>query len=382
MQCLDIIHPHFSLTEMKVLTHIFCIVALIAPEIVSACTGIGLTTKDGGAVIGRTLEFGAPPNSDVIVYPAGSNFQTKTPKGEGIKFTSKFGFCGATGFGDDTLILDGMNEKGLVVGLFYFPGYAEYAEATDENLAKGMGPETVPAWLLSNFATVEEVRKAIDQIAVLPVVLPALKEVPGIHLKVEDSSGECIVIEPRGGKMQISENPVRVLTNAPEFSWHLTNLNNYLNQTSEYPKNLEINGLQLSPIGMGAGMVGIPGDFTPPSRFVRMVFFSQSLSEQPDTTSAVAAIFHLLNNFDIPVGVARPPAGTAESDADFTPWAAVADTKEGKYYWRTFGDQNIRHIDLEKALADAGDSTRKVFMGAQDPVFQLQSTDYTDLLLK
>jgi choloylglycine hydrolase len=94
----------------------------------------------------------------------------------------------------------------------------------------------------------------------------------------------------------------------------------------------------------------------------------------------VAAIFHLLNNFDIPIGTAQPPAGTAESDSDFTPWAGVADTKEGKYYWRTFGDQNIRHIDLGQALAAVKKTPAKIFMGAQDPTYQLQSTVWTDQL--
>jgi len=365
---------------MKILAPFFYVVLIASLEIATACTGIGLTSKDGGVVVGRTLEFGAPPESFLIVYPAGSEFQGRTPTGKGLKFVSKYGFCGANGFGVDDLILDGMNEKGLVVGLFYFPGYAEYTQPTKENETKGMGPETVSAWLLGNFATVQEVINALDDIAVLPVELPALKEVPGAHFKVEDATGRCIVIEPRGGKLVVSENPVRVLTNAPEFSWHLTYLNNFLNQSAAYPKSIDLNGLKLSPFGMGAGMVGMPGDFTPPSRFVRMVFFSQSLAQQPDTSSAVAAIFHLLNNFDIPFGVARPPTGTAEGDSDFTPWAAVADTKEGKYYWRTFGDQNIRHIDLAKALANLGSAPGKVFMGAQKPVYQLQSSDTTDLI--
>jgi len=329
-----------------------------------ACTGIGLTAADGSVAVGRTLEFGAPPNSDVMVYPAGTDFTGKTPKGDGMKWSSKYGFCGANGFGDDTLILDGMNEKGLVVGLFYFPNYAQYAEASEENLAKpnAMGPETVGTYLLSTCATVEEAEAAVKDLTILPVELAALKEVPGVHFKVEDAKGNCIVIEPRGGELVVHENPVRVLTNAPEFTWQLTNLNNFLNMTPDYPANRKIGTLELSPFGMGAGMVGMSGDFTPPSRFVRMTFFSQALPQQPDATAAVAAIFHLLNNFDIPYGVAHPPAGTAEGDDDFTTWAAVGDTKNLVYYWRTFGNQIIQNIDLMKALEAAKDKPLSLFM--------------------
>ncbi len=342
-----------------------------------ACTGIGLTAADGSVAVGRTLEFGAPPESSVIVYPAGSEFQGQTPTGNGLKFTSKYAFVGANGFGVDDLILDGMNEKGLVVGLFYFPGYAKYQEPTAENQAKGIGPQQFGAWALGTCSSVEDVLSRINNIAVLPVVLPALKEVPGAHFKIEDASGKCFVIEPVDGKLQITENPVRVLTNAPEFSYHLTNLNNYLNQTPDYPEDRNINGLKLSPFGMGGGMVGIPGDYSPPSRFVRMVFFSAALPQQKDSPAAVAAIFHLLNNFDIPVGVAKPPAGTAEGDDDFTPWAAVADTKTLTYYYRTFGDMNIRHVNLKAALAANSKSPTSVFMGPQKPAFQFTSTDST-----
>jgi len=342
-----------------------------------ACTGIGLTAADGSVAVGRTLEFGAPPNSDLIVYPAGTEIQGKTPKGDGMKWTAKYGFCGADGFGDDTLMLDGLNEKGLVVGLFYFPNYAEYGELTEENTDRAMGPETVGTYLLSTCATVEDAKEAVKKIAVVPVVLPALEEVPGVHFKVEDAQGNCIVIEPRGGELVVHDNPVRVLTNAPEFSWQLTNLNNFLNLTPEYQKNRRIGSLELGPFGMGGGMVGIPGDFTPPSRFVRMTFFGQAIPQQADADAGVAAIFHLLNNFDIPYGVAHPPAGSAEGDDDYTPWAAVADIKNLKYYWRTFGNQTIQNVDLMKALETAGDKSVQIPMGPQAPEYELQSTDVT-----
>jgi len=344
-----------------------------------ACTGVGIQAEDGSMIVGRTLEFGTPTESSIVAIPAGTEMIGDTPKGQdtGLKFTTQYGFVGANGLGDKTLILDGVNEKGLVVGLFYFPDYAQYAEPTDENAAKGMGIETVGAWMLGSFATVEEVRDHVKDIAVLPVELPALKAVPGAHFRVVDAEGNCITIEPIGGELLVHDNPIRVLTNSPEFPWMLTNLNNYLNQTAQYPKNLDLNGLKLAPFGMGGGMVGIPGDFTPPSRFVRMTFFSQSLPKIPSAEGAIAAAFHLLNNFDLPVGVAQPPAGTAESDPDYTTWTGVADATNLRYYWKTFGDQNIKHVDLKTALEAAEKGPLELFMGSQKPVYKLQSTDVT-----
>lgn len=217
---------------------------LVADQPAPACTGGALIAKDGGVAVGRTLEFGEPLNSVLAVWPAGSGFTGLTPGGKnGLSWKSKYGFVGPTAATNNDMVLDGMNDQGLNVGLFYFPGYAQYAEATPENAAKGMAPAQVTAWILGNFATVAEVKENIGKIALLPVILDLIGIVPDLHIKVQDPSGECIVIEPRGGELVVHENPVRVLTNAPEFPWMLTNLNNYLNMSaSGMPGNWRVPG--------------------------------------------------------------------------------------------------------------------------------------------
>jgi choloylglycine hydrolase len=335
---------------------------------VSACTGGALTAKDGGTVVGRTLEFGVPLDSNLVVWPAGSSFRGTTATGNhGLAFTSKYGFIGMTAANLYDQIIDGMNEKGLNVGLFYFPGYAQYAEPTPENTAKGLSPGQVTTWILANFATVAEVRQHIDEIAALPVVIDILKMVPDVHLKVQDATGQAITIEPVAGQLKVFDNPVRVLTNAPGFDFHLTHLNNYLDITAGYPQSQAIGDLKLAPFGMGGGAVGLPGDFSPPSRFIRMVFFTQNVPEQPDTVAATATLFHLLNSFDIPVGSARPPAGTAEAMPDFTTWTAVSDLKKLQYHWKTYGHQTPRLVDLHQALKSAGHKMIHMSAGPQTP---------------
>ena len=352
----------------KILPAALALAALLfANQPALACTGGALVAKDGGVAVGRTLEFGEPLNSVLAVWPAGSEFTGETPTGKnGLKWTTKYGFAGPTAATHYDMLIDGINDQGLNVGLFYFPGYAQYAEATPENAAKGMAPAQVTAWLLGNFANVAEVRANIDKIALLPVVLDLIGIVPDMHIKVQDPSGECIVIEPRGGKLEVYENPVRVLTNAPEFPWMLTNLNNYLNMSAAYPADKKIGDLTLSPFGMGGGSRGLPGDFTPPSRFVRMAFYLQNALSQDTSSEAVGTMFHFLNNFDIPPGAAMPPAGTSEKFPDYTSWTAVSDLAKKQYHWKTFGNQNIRVIDLAQALQAAGDKMVTVEMGPQD----------------
>ncbi len=339
---------------------------LVANQPALACTGGALVAKDGSVAVGRTLEFGKPLDSVLAVWPAGSEFTGQTPTGKnGLSWKSKYGFVGPTAATNHDMLLDGLNDQGLNVGLFYFPGFAQYPEATPENTAKGMAPAQVTAWILGNFATVAEVKENIGKIAMLPVVLDLIGIVPDLHIKVQDPSGECIVIEPRGGELLVHENPVRVLTNSPEFPWMLTNLANYLNLTADYPANKKIGNLELSPFGMGGGSHGLPGDFSPPSRFVRMAFFLQNALPQASSSEAVGTMFHFLNNFDIPPGTAMPPAGTSEKYPDYTSWTTVSDLAKKHYHWKTYGNPNVRVIDLAQALQAAGDKMLTVEMGPQ-----------------
>jgi choloylglycine hydrolase len=306
-----------------------CVAASFLIQPASGCTGLGIEANDGGIVTGRTLEFGADPQSQIVVFPAGTEFVGTVPKGTGPQFKSKYGFAGANGFGVQNAMIDGLNEQGLSVGLFYFPGCAKYMEATPQNNAIGLAPWEFGTWVLASFSTVDEVKAAIAKIAVVPTFLETLKEVPPAHYKIQDAKGNCIVVEPTDGQLKVYNNPVWAMANSPEFPWHLTNLNNYLDLTPVYPAGKAIRGHNLAPFGMGGGLVGLPGDFTPPSRFIRIATYLQNLPPQETTAKAVKTAFHLLNNFDLPPGSNSPPSGTSESYSDYTSWTSVSDLGTG-----------------------------------------------------
>src|SRR5438067_3482337 len=141
-------------------------VALV--PVAQACTGIELTAKDGGVVAARTLEFGIDPKSEVMVVPAGTAITGTLPDGgKGISYVTKYGVAGANGFGQQ-VILDGINETGLYVGLFYFPGYARYADVTKDNASRAMGPHEYGLWLLGNFASIEVVAGNFEKVVLAP----------------------------------------------------------------------------------------------------------------------------------------------------------------------------------------------------------------------
>ncbi len=341
------------------------IIALAPPA--SACTGIRLIAADGAVVPGRTLEFGFDLQSNVVVIPKGTTITGSTPEGgKVISYTTKYGMLGANAVGLPDII-DGINDQGLYVGLFYFPGYAAYPDATPENIPHGMAPFEYGNWLLGNFASVEEVKANFDKIALLPVVLDAIKQAPPVHFVVHDRSGKSVVIEPVEGKLRIYDNPLGVITNAPDFPWHMTNLRNYVNLSVTNVPPVALSSIKFAQFGEGSGLHGLPGDYTPPSRMVRAVVFTQSAPQSATGPEAVLQAFHILNAFDIPVGAVRgdPQEG---AHADYTLWTSVADLKALKWYFRTFGDQSIRSVDLAAAMAAAGGKIAFISMESKQPI--------------
>ena len=341
--------------------------ALIFAPVAQACTGIRLIAKDGGVIAARTLEFGFDLHSEVMVIPAGTALTGSLPDGgKGISYKTKYGFLGANAEGL-TAIVDGINDRGLYVGLFYFPGYASYSDATKENAARAMASHEYANWLLGNFATIEEVKANFDKIVLVPVVVEAIEQAAPVHFVVYDRSGKSVVIEPLDKSLKIYDNPLGVVTNSPTFDWHMTNLRNYVNLTATNVPPIDLGGIKLAEFGQGSGLRGLPGDFTPPSRFVRAVAFSQSAVRSDTAAQAVLQAFHILNNFDIPYGAVRE-VDNGQIHAEATTWTSAADLKNLRWYFKTYDDQSIRSVDVAKALAAAQGKIRFIKMEAQQPV--------------
>ncbi len=321
-----------------------------------ACTGISLKAGDGAAIRGRTLEFGFPMQSKVIVVPTGKEFSGTLPDGgKGLTYTSRYAFVGANALGMPA-ILDGINDQGLSVGLFYFPGYAKYTDVSEENKSRALAPYEFGVWALANFATVDELREAVKNIVLVPTPAPGLGSpqgmVPGAHFFIQDKSGKAIVVEPVDGTLKVHDAPLGVMTNAPTYDWHMTNLTNYINLSVKDVDQAKVGTVTIPAFGSGAGLLGLPGDFTPPSRFVRAVVFSQSAAPNKTADDAVLAAFHILNQFDIPKGSVMNSA-VGEPTAEITEWTSVADLKNLRWYFRTVTDQSIRVVDLKEALEAA-----------------------------
>lgn len=348
--------------------------SLAAP--VQACTGISLKAGDGTIIRGRTLEFGAPVDSKVMVVPAGQKLHGTLPDGgQGLSYETKYSSIGANMLG---LVgyLDGVNDQGLSAGLFYFPGFAEYAEVTTENAAHALAPHELNVWLLGSFATVEEVREAVKSVVVVPTKTPGLGSPEGAvapaHIFVKDKTGASIVIEPRGGVLKVTDAPLGVVANSPTYDWHMTNLSNYINLTTNDVEKSSSFGTELPALSSSAGLLGLPGDFTSPSRFVRAAFYAANSEPTATAEDTMLQAFHILNQFDIPAGSVRNSA-VGQAVNELTEWTSVADLTNQRWYFRTRADQTIRMVDLKQAVAAANGKIVEISMESKQPIVDVSA---------
>ena len=311
-----------------------------------ACTGITLKSKDNGVVTARTIEWGESEMENMYtIVPRGYIQQSMLPNGEtgGMAFSSMYGYVGLAVV-EPGWVVDGMNEAGLSAGLFYFPGYGEYPEYNPENRAKTISDFQLVSWILSRFSTVDQVRNAIQDIDVVSIDPRASTA----HWRVSEPSGKQIIIEFVDGHAQVYDSELGVLTNSPEYPWQLKNLNNYVNLIPGTAGPVQFGPITLRAFGAGSGFLGLPGDFTPPSRFVRAAFL-QNYSIQQDTSyeSAMQA-FHILNNFDVPLGTEYPVGRAPVNMPSATQWTVATDMHDKIVYYNTMYNRTLRSIDLNQ----------------------------------
>ena len=324
------------------------------------CTGITLTGHDGTVVYGRTNEWGGfDMRSRLAVAPRAIDMVGSTPDGEGtgMVWRSRFGFVGLDGL-DRPFILDGLNEAGFACGAFYLPGFAEYRPFDPSDASISLGSLEVTHYLLSMCESTEDVAAALGQVQVIPVPLPDLGFAPPLHYLATDRTGNSMVIEyVDGGELKLYDNPLGVITNAPEFDWHLTNLRNYINLSAVELPPVDLESLRLAPLGAGSGMLGLPGDNTPPSRFVRAVAHAQTARATAGGLDTVKEVIRILDNFQLAVGAAEG-SGHSHGNTDLpasTQWTTAADTKNLTFYYHTAWNRRLRRVDLSAIGFDGDD---------------------------
>lgn len=310
----------------------------------NACTGITLKSKDGMTVAARTIEWAeSVMNNLYVVVPRNQELQSLTPSGmDGVRFKSKYGFVGLA-VEQKEFMVEGVNEKGLSAGLFYFPNYGKYQPFDPMEKDKSLADFQVVSYVLAKCSTINEVKRELEKVRIINIDPRSST----VHWRFTEPSGRQVVLEIVNEVMHFYENPLGVLTNSPGIEWHWTNLNNYINlQPGNAPEH-SFGPLAMKSFGHGSGMLGLPGDFTPPSRFVRAAFFQLTAPQQPNAEGCVFQAFHLLNNFDIPAGTELPMGKASVDLPSATQFTVATDTGNRMIYYRTMYNSTIRCIDLK-----------------------------------
>jgi choloylglycine hydrolase len=340
------------------------------------CTSFLLKSIDGGAVYGRSMEFGMPLRSQMMVSPRAYAYQgigVDGKAGTGLNWTSKYAVVGMNVLGLP-VYADGMNEKGLVGGLLNAPFTAQYQDVSQADSGNSINSCQILLYALTNFATVDEVKSGFEKILVNCSTIAEYKnQTPPMRVPLHDANGNSIVIEYIKGKLVITDNPTHVCTNDPVLSEQFTNIGNYANLTNIEQNPLLINGITYQSPSSGNGMHGLPGDYLSPSRFIRALFLSKSVPASYSTEKMVNAAWHITGSFDIPPGAitltADNPYGGGVDGIEISEWIIVADSKNLIYNVKMFETTNVYAFDLKKMNFDAKELT---FLKLDKPQMPIQ----------
>ena len=309
------------------------------------CTNIKMkTAKDGSVVIGRSLEFPTLMPTALGVLPA-DYAGTSQPNGTvaGKSWKASHGVVGMCAFGKAQWLLDGMNDAGLSAHLLYMPGgYCTYQPFAGKG--EDLSEVDLIAYLLGTCTSIAQVTAALAGVTIWGFD-PGMGFVPPIHCLVHDATSSiAIEFHPEG--FRIVDNPTGVGTNAPYLEWHLTNLDNYVSMSNTGPASVTVDDTTFHALGVGAGLIGLPGDMTPPSRFVRAATMVHLADQPVDGVQAEQFAVHVMNAFDMVPGIAKESFGKVGVVDEVTVWDTVANLTGRRYAYRTETNPQWYVVDL------------------------------------
>lgn len=311
------------------------------------CTSIALKTND--FYFGRNLDLEYQFGERVVITPRNYPFAFRRA-GEMKNHYALIGM--ATVAAGYPLYAEAANEKGLCIAGLNFPGNAYYPEEEDKD-KENISPFELIPWLLGQCASVKEARVLLERTQLVRINFSEGMKLSPLHWHIADRE-ESIVLESMKDGVHIHDNPVGVMTNNPPFDFHMTNLNQYLNLTAGYPENRFSGEADLAPFGVGMGSIGLPGDFSPASRFVKTVFLKLNSISDDSEASSVSRFFHLLDAVAMPDGIVQ----TKDGPYEFTSYSCCINADRGIFYYKTYTNNQLTAVDMHRENLD-GDALRE-----------------------
>jgi len=349
------------------------IVATCALSSALACTDFRVTAKDGTVLIARSMEYAADLKSNLRTSTRGRMFNMTAPDGgQGLTWKAKYGYVFLDAMNKD-FVIDGMNEKGLSFEALYLPMLAEYQSVPVPQGTHALPYMNLGDWVLSNFDSVDQVRQELKNIYVYNKKIPGMGNMMfPLHFSIYDTTGKGIVVEYIKGRLHIYNNKIGVLTNSPSYGWHITNLNNYTNLMPKNPKPVMDSGITFAASGQGYGMIGMPGDISPTSRFIKVATLTRVAMPATNAVGALNLAEHIINNVDIPRGLAREP-NNGNYSSELTQWVVFKDLSNRVFYYRTYEDLSLHAVDLTRL--DFSETAKRLKMPIGSSEFVLDMSD-------
>lgn len=304
------------------------------------CTAAAYRTKD--FYFGRNLDYERSFGESVTVTPRKYPFAFRN----GEKWTEHYAMIGMAHMQDGyPLYYDAVNEKGLCIAGLNFVGNAHYRECREgkDNLAQW---ELIP-WIMARCASVSEAKALLARINLTAEPFAPNLPTAQLHWIISDKSGS-ITLESVNDGIFVYDNPVGVLTNNPPFPIQLFNLNNYRGLSVDNPENRFSEQLELNAYSRGMGAIGLPGDLSSASRFVRVAFTKMNSLSDDDEKSSVSQFFHILGSVDQQRGCCR----LADGKYEISIYTSCCNADKGIYYYKTYDDHSIVGVDMNREELD------------------------------
>ena len=327
------------------------------------CTSLLYKDAHGASYAGRTMELPMELPYEVAYFPVGASFESLVKGQPALAYQAKQAFISIAvpdPVSKDLKVVEGMNDAGMSFSVLAFASTDGPSEMLSKTTA-ALAAIDLGSWVLGSFQNVAQVKAALQAQPVLATaLLPFGVMKTPFHYTLHDATGASLVIEFANGQQNVIDNPIGVMTNGPEFQWHLTNLNNYTFLSNKDQSKLTLNGVHLQQPDSGIATVALPGSNTSVGRFVRAVYYAQFAEKAKTPEAAVQTLAHVMNNFDRPRGitiderfkesaqnmVAPGVNGKSMYISEYTSWTALSDLAQRKFYVRSYGSLNYVCFDL------------------------------------
>jgi choloylglycine hydrolase len=304
-----------------------------------ACSVFSVTAKDKTIISGRTMEFGHDMGYAMIVVPRGKSFVSPAPEGvPPAKWITQYGYVANNVLGKEDGISDGLNEVGLSFSLLWYDGNMQWQKVSPQGQDAGTGQCCFRILDPGKFRQRQGSGASRGQGERFRAQKSGIgRSGASGHSFYTTHPENCAVIEYEQGLYLFTTNPLGIMTNAPNFPWMLTNLRNYVGNEQRSALPCGLRREDLSATGHGAGMFGLPGDLTPPSRFVRMAVMLKFADPQENAEGLLNLAQHIVSALHIVRGMAVDRDANGKITAsESTQWSSFRDLTNRVYYYRTY----------------------------------------------